>query len=104
MLTTNSCRQCGATSYRRVIERDQSGAMQAGRLYRCSGCSVVFADPLSWREGERGNSPGDPLPAPPALTPEERTPQPRSAASATSPRAPDLRTYGIAPDRGTDRR
>jgi hypothetical protein len=101
MLTSNSCRLCGATSYRRVIERDESGAMQAGRLYRCSGCSVVFADPLAWRDGELGNSPGDPLPAPPALTAEERTPQARRAASAAPPRAPDLRTYGNAPDRGT---
>jgi hypothetical protein len=42
---------CGATSYRRVISRDASGAMTSTSLYQCSGCSVVFADPKSWREG-----------------------------------------------------
>jgi hypothetical protein len=48
----NSCRMCGATSYRRVIARDSEGAMRPTGLYRCSGCSVVFADPRAWREGE----------------------------------------------------
>ena len=48
----NSCRMCGATSYRRVIARDNEGAMRPTGLYQCSGCSVVFADPRAWRYGE----------------------------------------------------
>lgn len=43
---------CGATSYRRVIDRDAHGALRPTALYQCSGCSVVFADPKAWREGE----------------------------------------------------
>lgn len=52
MPSLNSCRMCGATSYRRVIDRSDDGAMRATGRYRCSGCSVVFADPKAWREGE----------------------------------------------------
>lgn len=51
---------CGATSYRRVIDRDAHGALRPTALYQCSGCSVVFADPKAWREGE----PDLPSPAP----------------------------------------
>jgi len=47
----NCCRMCGATSYRHVIARDDSGAMRPTGLYQCSRCSVVFADPRAWREG-----------------------------------------------------
>jgi hypothetical protein len=47
----NACRLCGATNYRRVIERSESGDMRPSGLYQCSGCSVVFADPASWRAG-----------------------------------------------------
>jgi hypothetical protein len=50
--TAHCCRMCGATSYHRVIERDASGALRPTSLYQCSGCSVVFADPRAWREGE----------------------------------------------------
>jgi hypothetical protein len=50
----NCCRMCGATSYRKVVARDESGAMKSTGLYQCSGCSVVFADPRAWREGEVG--------------------------------------------------
>jgi hypothetical protein len=50
----NCCRMCGATSYRKVVARDESGAMKSTGLYQCSGCSVVFADPRAWREGEGG--------------------------------------------------
>ena len=47
----NASRMCGATSYRHVLARDDSGALRPNGLYRCSGCSVVFADPQAWREG-----------------------------------------------------
>jgi hypothetical protein len=39
---------CGASSYRRVIARDQQGHLRAAGPYQCSGCSVVFADPKTW--------------------------------------------------------
>ena len=51
-VSPNRCRKCGATSYRRVVARDDKGAMRLGDLYQCSGCDVVFADPKAWREGE----------------------------------------------------
>lgn len=51
-LPINCCRMCGATSYRKVVARDEAGAMKSTGLYQCSGCSVVFADPRAWREGE----------------------------------------------------
>ena len=47
----NACRTCGATNYRQVIARDASGDLRPTGLYRCSGCSVVFADPKAWRDG-----------------------------------------------------
>lgn len=46
----NRCRLCGATSYRRVIERDERGMLVAGSRYSCSGCSVSFGDPRAWRQ------------------------------------------------------
>lgn len=50
-LPLNACRTCGATNYRRVIERDANGALRPTGLYHCSGCSVVFANPAAWRDG-----------------------------------------------------
>lgn len=47
-----ACRMCGATSYRNVIERDDTGALKPTGMFHCSGCSVVFADPRAWRHGE----------------------------------------------------
>jgi hypothetical protein len=92
ILPVNRCRMCGASSYRAVIDRDGSGAMRPTGLYRCSGCSVVFADPAAWRDGELqswSSSAQDP-------------PKPVSAErSAVVPRAPDWRTYGSAPGSST---
>lgn len=45
------CRMCGASSYRRMVQRGPDGAMEYGPLYRCSGCSVTFTDPSAWRQG-----------------------------------------------------
>lgn len=62
--------------------------MLASGLYRCSGCSVVFEDPRSWREaGPEWQAQGPP-PArpPPGLQP------------AITPAAPDLSRYGLAPN------
>jgi len=58
MRLPNACRLCGATSYRRVIERDDAGAMRPTGLYSCSGCSVVFANPAMWRDGGADEVPG----------------------------------------------
>ena len=48
MTPTFRCRICPATTYRKVLTRADDGS----RLYRCSGCGVVFTDPAAWREGE----------------------------------------------------
>lgn len=77
MAVPNACRMCGATSYGRVIERDAKGAMRATGLYRCSGCSVVFADPLQWRSTACAPRPAD--------------------ACAAVPAPPDFRRYGLTP-------
>jgi hypothetical protein len=47
----NRCRLCGATSYRRVVQRDERGVLVAGPRYVCSGCGMNFSDPRAWREG-----------------------------------------------------
>jgi hypothetical protein len=61
------CRECGATSYRRLTHRDLNGAMTYSGTYRCSGCSLTFTDPATWRGGPpvsdagrlgRGRAPG----------------------------------------------
>lgn len=67
--TPHCCRTCGATSYRRVIARDDQGALRATELYQCSGCSVVFADPKAWREGGNDEVPVvEPRPVPPPVS------------------------------------
>lgn len=43
------CRLCGATSYRRLVQRGQGGAMAYSGLYGCSGCDLTFANPSTWR-------------------------------------------------------
>jgi hypothetical protein len=85
MSTAHCCRLCGATSYRPVMARE-GGAMRASGLYRCSGCSVVFEDPKSWREAGPDWLPG----APPAVPPPAVKP-------IVSPKAPDLSSYGRTP-------
>ena len=92
-MPANSCRMCGATSYRQVITRDDQGVMRHGGLYRCSGCSAVFADPKAWREG--GTDEPAPLSNPePPLRPSSVT---TAEALAAAPRGPDLKTYGPVP-------
>lgn len=51
------CRLCDAASYRRLTHRGLDGAMQYSGLYRCSGCSVTFSDPVTWREGADASEP-----------------------------------------------
>ena len=88
---SHSCRMCGSTSYRPVIARDEAGVMRATALFRCSGCSVVFADPQAWREG--GSNAAAPLHKPTVrIQPEINAP-----TQHFSPRSPDLSTYGAGP-------
>lgn len=47
----NFCGICGATSYRKVIARDASGAMRPMERLRCTGCEREFADVQAWRQG-----------------------------------------------------
>lgn len=48
----NSCFHCGATAYRAVVERDQSGTMRPSGRYQCVQCRRVFTDIRQWREGD----------------------------------------------------
>jgi transposase-like protein len=47
----NSCFDCGATSYRSVVERDKTGTMRPSGRYQCVQCRRVFTDIRQWREG-----------------------------------------------------
>lgn len=47
----NVCGICGATSYRKVIERDASGVLRPTERLRCTGCEREFVDVLAWRKG-----------------------------------------------------
>jgi len=57
------CRQCGAASYARLVHRGPDGAMGYANRYRCSGCSLTFANPVEWRlqEGPHANSTQSPV-------------------------------------------
>ena len=89
-MPANSCRMCGATSYRQVITRDDQGVMRHGGLYRCSGCSAVFADPKAWREGGTDETAPPSIPIPPLRSSSVTT----AEALAAAPRGPDFKTYG----------
>lgn len=52
MKSHNTCHQCGATSYKPVIKRDETGAMSPSGLYQCTGCRLVFATVEEWRTGQ----------------------------------------------------
>jgi hypothetical protein len=60
---------CGAASYRRLVHRGPEGAMVYSGLYRCSGCSVTFSDPLAWRDAASGESTAHVEPAPVQISP-----------------------------------
>ena len=44
----SKCYVCGATSFRKVIERDSGGAMSHLGRFACDGCGMVFADRQVW--------------------------------------------------------
>jgi hypothetical protein len=49
MTTINNCHRCGATSYKPVIKRDDSGTMKPSGEYQCVGCKLVFTEIDTWR-------------------------------------------------------
>jgi len=51
--TIYKCRECGSTSYQRVIDRGQDGVLQATGQYKCTGCRNVFATLRAWWEPRR---------------------------------------------------
>lgn len=44
----SKCHVCGATSFRKVIERDPGGAMSHLGRFACDGCGMVFTDRQVW--------------------------------------------------------
>ena len=40
----NKCHQCGAKSYKSVIERDDQGVLRPSGAFKCTGCSLIFTD------------------------------------------------------------
>jgi transposase-like protein len=50
---SNSCRKCGATNYRPVLERGPEGRLQPSGRYRCHGCGMVFTEIDEWRAPPR---------------------------------------------------
>lgn len=45
----NACQNCGATSYRTIIERDDNGEMKPSGRYACTGCKREFTRIEDWR-------------------------------------------------------
>jgi hypothetical protein len=84
------CRLCGAASYRKLTHRGPDGAMQYSGLYRCSGCSVTFSDPVAWREGHENRA-----------EPEAATERPaQTATSSVEARASgSMATWGLVKSR-----
>lgn len=57
MIQANKCHRCGASSYKPVIKRDDSGAMMPSGELQCVGCKLVFTDIDEWRFGPSGDTP-----------------------------------------------
>lgn len=51
--TIYQCRECGATSYQRVISRAENGALIPTGQYKCTGCRNVFDSLRAWWEPRR---------------------------------------------------
>jgi hypothetical protein len=49
MTQIDKCQRCGATSYKPVIKRDDSGNMSPSGEYQCVGCDLVFKNIGEWR-------------------------------------------------------
>ena len=50
--TRNCCGYCGATSYHRVVARDDAGVMRYTEVLRCTGCGREYANLQVWRQGD----------------------------------------------------
>jgi hypothetical protein len=46
--TVYKCRGCGTTSYKRLMERQPSGAWQPTGPYQCCGCRNIFESLKAW--------------------------------------------------------
>lgn len=88
------CRLCGSSNYRRILARDAHGARRSTELYRCSGCSVVFADPKAWREGDATAAMAPNIPPGP-----HKPVGGVIASSGASGPGPNLAAYGSGPPR-----
>ena len=53
MSPVNRCHQCGATSYKPVIKRDETGTMRPSGEYKCVGCQLTFTDIEAWKLGSQ---------------------------------------------------
>jgi DNA-directed RNA polymerase subunit RPC12/RpoP len=49
------CRQCGASNYRRLVQRGANGVMGYVDRYGCSGCSLTFGSPSEWRSVDQAS-------------------------------------------------
>jgi hypothetical protein len=49
MTQINKCHRCGATSYKPVIKRDDSGTMKPSGEHQCVGCKLIFTNIDEWR-------------------------------------------------------
>ncbi len=60
-VTVNQCGYCGATSYHRVVARDETGAMRYTETLQCTGCNREFANLHVWRQGSGQESASVPV-------------------------------------------
>ncbi|WP_100409496.1 hypothetical protein [Acidovorax sp. 69] len=57
----NCCGYCGATSYHRVLARDDAGVMRYTEALRCTGCGREYANLQVWRQGDTQESTTPPV-------------------------------------------
>ncbi|RYH67298.1 MAG: hypothetical protein EON54_04070 [Alcaligenaceae bacterium] len=53
----NRCGYCGASSFHRVVARDETGAMRYTKALQCTGCSREFSNLQVWRQGMESAQP-----------------------------------------------
>ena len=59
----NCCGYCGATSYHRVLARDDAGVMRYTEALRCTGCGREYANLQVWRNSGTQESTTPPVEA-----------------------------------------
>ncbi|MDR6154751.1 DNA-directed RNA polymerase subunit RPC12/RpoP [Acidovorax delafieldii] len=60
---SNRCGYCGATSYHRLLARDDAGVMRYTEALRCTGCGREYANLQVWRQGGTQESTSPPVAA-----------------------------------------